>query len=129
MKAWHLPLLVAEGVLALLVTNCTGESRTQSGSVVGATRATLIVRDDDGRTTRAHMVRSDVRITLNGEPALLDDLRIGDRVAISLVDEDGMSVVRSIAAHSVRNQLNRLPSSANANSPATGPLANVATFE
>jgi hypothetical protein len=124
MKAWHLPLLVAEATLALLVTYCTGETRTQSGSVAGATSATLIVRDDDGRTTHAHMVRPGVQITLNGEPALLEDLRVGDKVAVSLAAEDGTSVVRSVAAESAANRFN-LHSATEAN----GPLANVATFE
>jgi hypothetical protein len=128
MKAWHLPLLVAEAVLALLVTYCTGETRTQSGSVAGATSATLIVRDDDGRTTHAHMVRPGVQITLNGEPALLGELRVGDKVDVSLAEEDGMSVVRSVAAQSAANRFN-LQSATEANGPATGPLANVATFE
>ena len=128
MKAWHFPLLVAEGILALVVTYCSGETRTQSGSVAGATSATLIVTDDDGRTTHAHMVRPGVQITLNGEPAQLDALRIGDKVAVSLAEEDGTSVVRSIAAQSAGDRLSSLPST-DANAPATGPLANVATFE
>jgi hypothetical protein len=128
MKAWHLPLLVAEGILALLVTYCSGETRTQSGSVAGASSATLIVRDDDGRTTHAHMVRPGVQITLDGEPALLGELQVGDKVDVTLAEEDGMSVVRSVAAQSAVNRLN-LQTANEANAPTTGPLANVATFE
>jgi len=128
MKVWHLSLLVAEGILALLVTYCTGDTRTQCGSVAGAKSATLIVRDDDGRTTHAHMVRPEVQITLNGAPAILDDLRIGDKVAVLLAEEGGTSVVRSIAAQSVGDSLDPLPANG-ANAPAPGPLANVATFD
>ncbi len=128
MKAWHFPLLVAEGILALVVTYCTGETRTQCGSVAGATSTTLIVRDDDGRTTHAHMVRPEVEITLNGERALLDDLQIGDRVVVLLASERGTSVVRSIEARSVRNPVASLPMNAS-NGAATDPIVNVATFE
>ena len=34
------------------------------------TAATLVVKDEDGRTTHAHMIRSDVPVTLDGVPAL-----------------------------------------------------------
>jgi hypothetical protein len=128
MKAWHLPLLVVEGVLALAVTYCSDDSRTQCGSVASATSTTLIVRDDDGRTTHAHMVRPEVQITLNGQPAFLDELRIGDKVAVQLVDEAGTSVVRSIVAQSPRSPLGPLPAEGR-DSAAARPLANVATFE
>jgi hypothetical protein len=128
MKAWHLPLLVVEGVLALAVTYCGGEARTQCGSVARATSATLVVRDDDGRTTHAHMVRPNVQITLNGEPTRLENLRVGDRVSVSLAQEDGTNVVQSIAAQSADHRLSSLPT-AELNSAAAGPLANVGAFE
>ena len=128
MKAWHLPLLVVEGVLALAVTYCGDEVQTQCGSVARAAGATLVVRDDDGRTTHAHMVRRDVQITLNGEPARLDNLRVGDKVSVLLAQEDGTTVVRAITAQSADHRLSSLPT-AELNVSAAGPLANVGTFE
>lgn len=121
MKAWFLPLLVMEGVIAITVASLSGETRTQCGSVAGATRATLLVRDDDGRTTHAHMVRPSVPVTLNGEPVRLEELRIGDRVAVSLVREEGAAVVTTVEARSAAPRISTLS--------ATRPLANVGAFQ
>ena len=90
------PLVV--GLLALASTTCLADTlRGTLRSVEPRTRR-IVVTDADGDDNHLVVART-ARVTLDGRPAALSDLRRGDRVVVAFSeDPNGNAIATAVAA-------------------------------
>ena len=74
-------------VAALIVPAARAQEKTQMGIVVSAEAGRLVMTDNEGKNEQALAVPGSARITVNGKPAALTDLRRGDAIAVTLESE------------------------------------------
>lgn len=105
-----LSLLLLITGLALLVAGChppghqqvlAGDDKVHEGKVVkaGDGKLTMTFKGDEKKHT--HDVAKDAKITLDGKPAKLDDLKEGYQVKVTM---DAKHVVTKIEAHSKKGK-------------------------
>lgn len=72
-----------------------------TGKVVRTTSDRLIMTGEDG-TQHAHIIGSNVTITVDGRPAKLSDLQPGQEVTVATVERNEARIVTAIKANSLR---------------------------
>lgn len=87
-------------VTALALFAGCGRSYGYISKVVHAGDGELTVRDEQQQTQQTHEVASDAQITLDGQPAALDELETGDTVELKVEPRGGKEVATDIKAKS-----------------------------
>ena len=74
-------------VMGFAFAAATDQSATShDGTVVSAGMGALAMKDDQGKEHR-HKIDESVEITVNGKPAVLDDLKAGMKIRVTM-DKD-----------------------------------------
>jgi len=89
-----LGLLVVVAV-AVLGTGAFAEDKSHDGLVVSVAEGKLIMSDKDGKNEHTHAIAATTKISLDGKPGKLADLKKGDAVKVT-VGADGQ--VTAVAA-------------------------------
>jgi hypothetical protein len=76
------------------------EPETHTGKVVSAGDGKLVMTDADGTNEHTHAITDTCKITLDGQPAKLEDLKEGNAVTVTTEEQDGKDVVTAVAATS-----------------------------
>ena len=98
-----------------LVAFATGCSESYGHRVVRADENQLTIVDANGIAQKTHEVAADASITIDGQPAVLQELDPGDPVHVKVELQDGKEVATEIKAKT------KEPESPEATSPATDP--------
>ena len=80
----------------------TADNRT--GVVVSAVLNQLVVTEDQSGAKKTYEIGPDAVVSLNGKPATLADLTMGDMVKINLETTDGKTVVTAVEAKSAEQK-------------------------
>lgn len=97
----HLKLIAAPILIVLLVVSAAMAAEVQEGVVVAAGNGGLAMTDLYGENMRSYTVAPTARIMRDGVPAKLEDLRNGDRVIVTMRQQDRQNkVVIRVDAHS-----------------------------
>jgi len=82
------------------------DARGQSheGIVLTTNDNVLTMSDRDGTNKHSHRIGKDTQIQLNGKPAVLVDLKVGDHVTVTINDRDGKEFVAAVQAESKKVQ-------------------------
>ena len=72
-------LSLAALMLAVFATGvqAADETKSHEGLIVSATADKLVMTDKEGKNEHSHMISAATKITLNGQPAKLADLKKG----------------------------------------------------
>jgi hypothetical protein len=98
----HLRLLAIPIVILMLASFAVRAAEVQEGIVVAARNNGLAMTDLFGENARTYLVAPIARITHDGNRAKLEDLRNGDRVVVTMRQQDRQNkVVIRADAHSV----------------------------
>ncbi len=90
------PLVV--GLLALAATTCLADTLRGTLRSVDPRTRRIVVTDSDGDDNHLVVART-ARVTVNGRPAVLSDLRRGDRVVVAFTeDPNGNAIATAVAA-------------------------------
>jgi hypothetical protein len=91
--------------LAVLSTRlpAADEAKTHEGIVVSASADKLVMTDNEGKKEHSHMVSTATKITLDGKPAKLADLKKGHFVKVTTTKLNEKDVVTAIDARSTKS--------------------------
>jgi len=96
MFARIMTVVVVAGVLAACAVRVSAiDDKTHEGKVVAVAEGKLMMTDKDGTNEHTHMIPDTAKITLDGKPAKLFDLKKNDMVVVTV---DGGGKVSSVAA-------------------------------
>ena len=84
--------------LAIVLALATGCNRSYAHRIVETGESEITVSDREGLDIQTHEVAPDASITLDGEPADLEELAPGDAVNVKVESRDGMEVATEIDA-------------------------------
>jgi len=77
---------------------------SHEGIVLTTNDNVLTMSDRDGANKHSHRLGKDTKISLNGKPAVLVDLKVGDHVTVTINDRDGKESVAAVQAESKKVQ-------------------------
>jgi hypothetical protein len=97
MKAIFMRIVVPVTIILSVLALMSGCSDAYGHRVVAKSDHELTVRGQDG-TVSTHAVAADARITLDGQSADLQQLDVGDKVALTTEDRAGLDVATAIDA-------------------------------
>lgn len=96
------PLFFGTAALALLaivwLTTLSGCSQSNAGKILATGEDTLTVSQGTDQAPEEHKVAPDAKVTLDGQPAQLDDLKPGDSVRVTTEKEGEQEVAVAIVA-------------------------------
>jgi hypothetical protein len=96
-------LSLAIASLALLAPAWAADTKTHDGIIVSASADTLVMTDNEGKNEHRHMVGTTAKVTLNGQPAKLADLKKGQFVKVTTTKgADGKDTVTAIDARTTK---------------------------
>jgi len=84
----------------LLVAYARAADEIHEGKVLAVGSSTIMVRDQRDGDDDEFVVNSDTKITMNGKPAKLTDIRAGDLARVVAVTKAEKLVAKEIAARS-----------------------------
>lgn len=89
---------LAFGLAALVATTCLADTLRGTLRSVEPRSRRIVVTDADGDDNHLVVART-ARVSLNGRPAALSDLRRGDRVVVAFTeDPNGNAIATAVAA-------------------------------
>lgn len=91
-------LVVSLASVLLLVAPVLADD-VHSGTVLGVGKDKITIQDKNG-DDEAFSVAADAKITLDGKPAKLSDIDIGDTAKVTVKKVDGKNVATAIEAKS-----------------------------
>ena len=97
-------LALAVASLAFWVSPLAAEdTKTHEGIIVSASADSLTMTDNEGKNEHKHMVGTTAKVTLNGQPAKLADLKKGQFVKVTTTKgADGKDTVTAIDARTTK---------------------------
>jgi hypothetical protein len=93
-----LALAVVAFVATLPAVALQAQGQAHQGKVVSAADGKLIMTDKDGKNEHTHMIAANTKITLDGKPAKLAELKRGQNVTVTTSKEGDKVVVSSVSA-------------------------------
>ena len=84
MFARHRTALLILVTAALLAPAARAADKTLTGIVVSAEAGRLVITDNEGKNEQALAVPGSAKVTIDGKPAAMTDLRRGDAIAVTL---------------------------------------------
>ena len=104
---WYrrLSVLVASSALLSLVVGLAmaapaAESKDHFGKVVSTSVGTLVMTDADGKHQHTHVINEKCKISLNGQPVKLEELKKNAPITVTTEQRDGKEVVTEVATSS-----------------------------
>lgn len=96
-------LLLAVVSLAWVKPCWAEDAKTHEGIIVSASADTLTMTDNEGKNEHKHMVATTAKVTLNGQPAKLADLKKGQFVKVTTAkDANGKEHATAIDARTAK---------------------------
>ncbi|MBI1315195.1 hypothetical protein GC176_28220 [bacterium] len=103
--ALHMACLIAAMLAAVTyISGCEQATFAEAPTVVRASDGHLTVRSQGDASEQTRDVAADAAITIDGQPATLEDLHQGDTVRLKTEQRQGAEVVTQIKAHSQTHQ-------------------------
>lgn len=100
MKPLVHPLLTVLSVAALTVSLAGCGTRVEAGRVVQAEGDRLTMTDKHTEDQKTFELAADTEITVNGQPATIDQIQPGDSVTVKTQEQDGRRLAVKVEANS-----------------------------
>jgi len=91
-------LLAVLALMAWIMPASADEPATHQGKVVKVEAGKLTMTDNAGKNQHTHMIPETAKITLDGKPAKLSDLKPGSAVTVTTAKQGDKTVVISVDA-------------------------------
>jgi hypothetical protein len=75
--------LCSLALLAFIATAEAQEKKSHEGTVVSAAAGQLVMTDKDGKE-HSHVVPAGTKVTIDGKPGKLEDLKKGDKITVTM---------------------------------------------
>jgi hypothetical protein len=93
-----LPLFLVTAVIGVAARPAFAEEKSHEGLVVSAAAGKLTMTMSDGSKKHSHEVGTDAKVTIDGKPAKLEDLKEGFHIKVT---QDDKKMVTKIEASSM----------------------------